>query len=1052
MRKRDERKGADLIEEGTFEKPLGGSWKRGEAPHDKAVIGRPSYEGKEISTGRMQNDAWLEQVFTLPKPRGADARYHLTFDYQTTKRDSWYQIARDGVWGDQTPLRWDGSREEPTPLDFEPTPGAQDLAPTVDDAQLGIRFGYPATSDMDAGTLDVTNVSVRLYLGTLALRGLKIDDQEFDGEPFLYLCKGAAGPDAHEFKLLVAEGNVWNGTEVSLQKEVTAPPPSDLILRPGLGELQMIEDVWLLDVFDYLANDDFKLLVESKWDAEPHEVLFSIGDHRVVVAAEFAPAFDPIVNEQSVEIGVKVASYYTHQLLAEREMTFDGESAVTDANGEAFFDYSPKNAGLQQIEVLIDSLYLVSGKYRHLMDVKVLSSNPWNDAQISLGGGNAFPLGEKKGYPHRGEHEYKIRVTAPAGSGLLDYPVRLFWEGMSAEDLQVTVDPPLTRYVPWVNGAVEWTVNCVDALDGECHIGLQAERLRDHSELNTLSLAYNKFEVGERREANRSPVLDEGESVRVKLQILAAGSTEGARNVEVVWDTPFGKIISRTGLEGWVELTYKPETEGSEKLIARVKNRDDDDEAQIEESFSFTAIRSNSWNEHVELVLEPDNRLSSEGPLDFYCLRGSTLTLRMKPKPGSQLLGKRVGLRWRGTNPGLGLSFSPPLGQTSILEEEGLAWTMTADRGGSGWLELDFFTDPDILLQPWELSGRLIAPYILDEGVAEFDSMLITQGTSFPSMGAVHAFRFMPNPHAALSGLHLQLIFLSGEIDPRTLGIKFRADLGEDVAIALQGTEWLMDCVDCENSAAFRLDLALIVGTENFNLGFMMALGHNRLKFTDAREATIHPVIELDEAAYVSHRVCSHYTGEPVGGVPITYRYRGDEHVVLSRADGWAPYACQPRDLEDNVVEASLLNRYDYTHEKVESNLTVLESDPWVNVIIRATEDADQGKLGEKSLFPRRGSSAEYLIAPSTINHPVLEQDVRLGCTGTPLREMGSTPQFTVGAPRKMPMGGLSYQFSFGNVKDGSFGLFVAAHNLLKLSPVNPMSLGNYSNEEVDKG
>jgi hypothetical protein len=1049
MREQDERKGADLIKAGSFDESLGISWKKGAPPHEKAAIGRPSYNGREIRTGRMQNDAWLEQFFVLPAPRGAEAKYLLTFDYQTTKRNSWYQIARDGIWGDEKELMWDGSLEEPNPLDFVPTPGNQELKPEEADGQLGIRFGYPPTTDTDAGSLDVTNVSVRLYLEELVLRGLQIDEQEFSGTS-LYLCKGAVGDDVHRLKLLVAEGNVWTGTEVSLQKEVTAPPPQDLRFTPGLGELQMIEKEWLLNVSEYLPNDDFKLLIESKWDAEPHEVFFSIGDHRVKIAKVFAPAFDPVVNEQTVEIGVKVASYYTDKFLDEREVTFDGKQTRSDVEGEAFHQYSPITAGSHQIEVLIDSPYFEEGEYRHLIDVKVLSSNPWSDAKISLGGNGEFPLGEKKGYPHRGEHEYKIRVTAPENSELLDYPVRLLWEGMSAEDLKVIVDPPLTDYVPWVDGKVEWTVNCVDAQEGECRIGLQAERLRDPSEQNMLSLGFNKFEVGDRREANRSPVFDERESVRVMLQILAAGSTDGARGVEVVWETPSGDVITSTGKDGWAELTYKPEKDGAGELVARVKNRDDNDEARIEESFNFTAIASNFWKQHVELVLGPDNRLSPEGPLDFYCLRGNTLTLQLKPIPGSQMLGKSVGLRWRGEDPGLGMSFSPPLGQTFEWTDEGLVWTLIAGRDGSGWLELDFFTDFQPLSQAWELSGRLISDSILDEGIVEFDSSVLSPDMSYPSIGAVHAFRFMPNPMSALSGLHLQMLHPSQSEDPRRLGIEFQPDLYKDVLIELQGIEWSIDCIECELAAGFELGLSIRAGNERLRIvGLSMSLGHNRLEFSETREPTIHPVIEEQEAAYVSYRVCSFYTKEPVEDVLVTFQYQGSEVVVSSGADGWATYACQPKTLEDNVVTARVFNLYDGEPVIAEKTLTLLLSAPWKDVVIKSMDDFYQWRLGEVSLFPRRDSHIEYLIAPATIMHPIIEQSVRLGWTGTPALELESTPEGPLGAPRIMQRGGLQYAFSFGNKKDGSFGFIVSAKNLLKLSPVNSMSLGDYVNEEV---
>jgi len=602
-----------------------------------------------------------------------------------------------------------------------------------------------------------------------------------------------------------------------------------------------------------------------------------------------------------------------------------------------------------------------------------------------------------------------------------------------------------TRGAPFVPG--DHTVRINQTFGG------QAQRLRDPSEQNMLSLGFNKFEVGDRREANRSPVFDEGESVRVMLQILAAGSTDGARGVEVVWETPSGDVITSTGMDGWTELTYQPEKEGAGELVARVKNRDDNDEARIEESFNFTAITSNFWKQHVELVLDPDNRLFPEGPLDFYCLRGNTLTLQIKPIPGGQMLGKSVGLRWRGEDPGLGMSFSPPLGQTFEWTDEGLVWTLTAGGHGSGWLELDFFTDFQPLSQAWELSGRLISDSILDEGIVEFDSSALSPDMSYPSIGAVHAFRFMPNPMSALSGLHLQMLHPPQSEDPRRLGIKFLPDLYKDALIELQGVEWSIDCIECELAAGFELGLSIRAGSERLRIvGLSMSLGHNRLEFSETREPTIHPVIEEQEAAYVSYRVCSFYTKEPVENVLVTFQYQGSEVAVSSGADGWATYACQPETLEDNVVTACVFNLYNGEPVIAENTLTPLLSAPWKDVVIKSMDDFYQIRLGEESLFPRRDSHIEYLIAPATTMHPIIEQSVRLGWTGTPALELESTPEGPLGAPRIMKRGGLQYGFSFGNKKDGSFGFIVSAKNLLKLSPVNSMSLGDHVNEEVGEG
>lgn len=538
-----------------------------------------------------------------------------------------------------------------------------------------------------------------------------------------------------------------------------------------------------------------------------------------------------------------------------------------------------------------------------------------------------------------------------------------------------------------------------------------------------------------------------------KLQLLAAGSTEGVRDVDVEWETPSGVVSSRTGLEGWTEFEYTPKVAGPGTLIARVKARDDNDEAQIEAAFNFTAIQSNSWKAHAELTLDPANHIGPADRMDFYCHRGGSLTLHLKPVPGGKLLNQKVGLRWRRTDPNLGLTFSRPLDQTFELTDAGLAWAMTADAEHSGWLELDFYTESAEVPQAWELTGRLMSKDLLDEGRVEFDSLvepILPTSKSYPCIGAEHAIRFMPNSQAPLSGLALQLLATPQKVDPRTLGIVFNPDLTEDLLITTQGTEWAMDCSDCESAATFELDVKLIAGSKTLSSvsSFKMDLGHNRLKLSESRDPTILPVIANQEAAYVRHRVCSYYTGEPVAGVPVLFAHQGGgERLVPSRADGWAPYAFKPETLDEKKVTASVHNRYNNESVTVESTVEAVQSEPWGDMRIKNAEEPDQSTLGEKTQFPRRGERSVYRIAPVVLNHPTVGQKVWFGCTGTPMQDLGGNPDQPLGGPRIMQQTGLDQGFTFADKQDGSFGLFVACEKLLELSPTNPMSLGTYSTD-----
>lgn len=1051
MDKHEERKGADLIEDGKFAAPLGGVWKRGEKPNNNATIGNPTYQGKLIKTGRMQNDGWLEQFFELPTPRGEHAKYELTLMYQTSKRDSAYQIARNGEFAtEEFPLPWDGSLQDPQPLDFVPTNIASNLKPAPSDVAIGVRFRYPKTADHDSGTLDVYDVSVRLYLGPLELRGFKIDEEHFDGSA-LFLCKGAEGEKAHNLSLLVAEGNVWEGTEVALEAWGTGLPPAGFECEPPLNRLQLIDRQWKLFVSPTLATDNFALQIQSKWDTEQNqlrELVCNVGDYRVKVAKVMEPVYDPIVNKQKVSVGLAVASWYTEDWIEGCRMTFDGKESFSDDLGTATFDYEPSVAGSRNIEVMIDSPYYAKKNVQHLIAVKVLASDPWEDAQISLGGNAAYSLGEKDGYPHRGIPEYRIRVTAPPGSELWNYPVKLNWNGPSAEALKVTVEPPLSEFVEWKDGAVEWVLNCSDALEGAFQIGLQANRLMDPSPQNTLSLAFNDYELGEYREANRTPVLNADETVRVKLQVLGAGTTEGVRGVLVLWQTPTGSVTTYTGWDGWAELIYKPEKVGTGKLTAQIRNRGDDEDALIEKAFEFTAVQSNPWTDEVELSFSPAN-LVPGGAMDFYCVRGESLTLHVKPKPGSKLLGSSIELRWRDDkDPGLGVKFEPPLNVAQLFTAEGVLWKMTAGAR-SGWVELDLVSHFVGLPEKWELSGRLVAEQPLDDGVFLFDSTVLTKSvTSYPCLGAIHTLEFFPNADAATSRMPAQLLNRGNQ---RPLGIEFAPALGSNQVISVEGVKWTMDCTSAETADTFELALVLIDSELFYSGDIHLSIGHNRLEFSGSRQPTILPVVDENEAAYVAHCVVSFYTGQPVQEAQVTYTCNGEKRLVFSRYDGWTHYACKPQSVAETAVEASLLNRYNGQTVSADTiTVEALKVDAWQEETVIKTEDSpEQSKLGVKTIFPRQGATIGIRFAPMSQVHPAVNTYVRIGWSGTPISVSGTSSSPLLGTATLMTGAGVGSTFAFGSQRSASFGLFIASANLLRLSPVNAMSLGPVPEESL---
>jgi hypothetical protein len=631
---------------------------------------------------------------------------------------------------------------------------------------------------------------------------------------------------------------------------------------------------------------------------------------------------------------------------------------------------------------------------------------------------------------------FTVRVSASPGSELPDYPLTLIWEGESAESLGITVTPSLDEPVDWKSGEVVWTLDCTHATkDGEFELLLVAKRLQDRSSSNRMSLGLNRYIVGDTRQANRSPVIDQVEHVQVLLQLVEPETREGVENVEVEWQTPGGSVTTLTGKGGWTELSYQPTAAGPQDLVATIQVRGEEGET-LEETFPFTAWATNPWKDEVEWTI--DNQLVPAA-LGFVCWRGETVTLTLTPKPGSQLLDKEVTLDWRDGDPGLGLTFDRPIGVPERLTAAGLQWRITGGATKSGRFELKLSTE--VIIQDWELSGRLISKNLADEGRVSLDATpVLSAVSSYPCLGAKHAFSFLPNPLGPLSGLSMVLDW--NGIPAEQLNVIVEPAVGTGVEIVSGGARWSLDCRNSQHAGDFSLQLTLPQLAMS-STAMAMSLGHNRLEIIGQREATIRPVLTGNESARVWVQVGSFYTKAPVANIPVSWKGKDDTQalIVPTRGDGWSSCAYQPKTIGPAEVKAEVNSPYTGQSSSASLEVDALPTSPWLGVVFYRDLESGQ-KLGEKTEFPRRANDYSYSIASTTTDNPLMGIPVRLGWEGTLPNDLSVTVAPALGAKRSMGMPGLAWGAECGNKKDGSFSWFAEAANLLELSPRQPFSLG----------
>lgn len=124
------------------------------------------------------------------------------------------------------------------------------------------------------------------------------------------------------------------------------------------------------------------------------------------------------------------------------------------------------------------------------------------------------------------------------------------------------VSPALEQPVPVDSVDTVWTLTSDDSSDGRFVLSLVCSKLLLPSPDKPMSLARNRVKVGEVRGANKFPIVDEQESVLLRVQVLhdvTLGDGDPVTNALVDWETPEDDIVRTvTGAGGWASLLYTP--------------------------------------------------------------------------------------------------------------------------------------------------------------------------------------------------------------------------------------------------------------------------------------------------------------------------------------------------------------------------------------------------------------------------------------------------------------------------------------------------------------
>lgn len=1018
------------------------------------AITEESFDGERVRILDLSNAGGVSQEIAVPKTPGASARYTLSFLCQTLHVESgWLRIFKDEQALCAIELKPDPARHlqddlarlaAGQPLAFEPTPYELNLDVLVV-AEDTLRFEIISPKNEPAdyySKVRITRLNVQLHLDPLTLQTVQLDEQSLSADSTVYLCLGATDSQAHKLIFMPPPDNAWDGTQASLTLD--GNPQEAIIITPSEDIEQLLTEHWMLDCPVLGDEDRYSLTLNllNRYASAPYKIAVSLGHHRLKFRQTLEAAYYPILEyEQRVRLGVRVASYYTAQFLAGLTVNWSvsgqgvKSASVTDDEGWAYYDFVPAVVGEAIIEASVESRYYATGVATEQFTVRVLATDPWRDLRAVVDDGET--AWDAQGYPNRGS-EYELKVRVPAGSPLLKTELSLCWTGDSHAQLGVEVAPLLESPVPVDTGDVVWTLNSEDELDGKFELSLVCSKLLRPSPWKPMSLARNKVKVGDVREANKSPVVDEQESVLLRLQVLhdTAGPEEvPVSNALVDWHTPEGLIAARSGADGWASLLYTPKAAGDLQVTADIKAHPEAE--AVTQAFDVHAIETSPWKQQIEILL--DDVPVEFNSLGVVCRPGQSHTLNVRPRTDSQWLDRKVSLHWRHDQaPDIGLRPSD-LEIGKPLAKEGVQWTLVVTAQGiSSLFDLELRLEGLGVVRA--LPGRLLSADLNKEVSLLLDQVRIQMNDEalYPCLGAVHRFNVLPNGLSPLVGLQTRLTW---QLDsPEELEATICPALDEPQVLTDGGAVWELNFSRSEQSGRFELTLELP------QLKFRatrkpMVLHHNKVRIHVMREPAVDPVVN-QVPAHLWVQILSHFTGRPVADVPVKWWLGANGDTVRTDDEGWSGYAFAPEKADTYTVIALVENFFDDYEDIGSIDVTALAEDPWAGLKVSFDNQVEQ-PWAERTFFPRRKAQHQFKVTAAA-NSALWGKRLALGiASGSGPAELDiSFVGTSLGEPEHFSADGLTYTFTVGDLKDGGFGLCFASERLASLSPVNAMSVG----------
>jgi hypothetical protein len=222
-----------------------------------------------------------------------------------------------------------------------------------------------------------------------------------------------------------------------------------------------------------------------------------------------------------------------------------------------------------------------------------------------------------------------------------------------------------------------WKIICADRDSGAATLLIESVYDAAPHHLS-VSVGHYKLRIGEARNPERFPVVEDGESETLAVKVISAVTSNPVQGAQVTWRLPGGTTAtSQTDADGWAEYTFYPTTAGTHTILAVVESSYGEHEDT--ETMNVTALATNPWKNQIKVQFDSFLLEYWDSSKIGYPCRGAIHTIKLVPNADSSLIGTRVALIWGDGDPALQLDVivNPDLGSGQLLTAAGVTWTLT---------------------------------------------------------------------------------------------------------------------------------------------------------------------------------------------------------------------------------------------------------------------------------------------------------------------------------------------------------------------------------------